>query len=334
MPTTPATHLLHEALRQVLGEHVAQKGSLVAADRLRFDFSHPKPLDAAEILKVEDLANAIILQNTPVTTRLMALEDATTSGARGAVRGKVRGGGAGGGHGRCRQRLGWSVERCGGTHVRRTGDIGLASIVSESGVAAGGSDRSDHRAGGAAAAHGQQPRTGAGGAVVAGAPETRSPTGSRSCSRTAAAERDLSRSKKEGRDVRGGWRDQSRGAHRGDLKLLARAVQGIDPKELKTSADEGKRQVGSGVVVIVAVTEEGKAGIVVGVTPDLTSRYNAVDLVRKGAEALGAGEGADAPTWPRPEDRTGGAHRRQFKPSKSCWPSKRESQARLGYLKA
>ena len=125
-----ATHLLHEALRQVLGDHVAQKGSLVAPDRLRFDFSHPKPMTAEEIEQVEDIANDFVLQNSPVTTRLMALEDARASGAR-ALFGEKYGDevrvvamGEGGGN-----TLGWSVELCGGTHVRRTGDIGLISGV-------------------------------------------------------------------------------------------------------------------------------------------------------------------------------------------------------------
>jgi alanyl-tRNA synthetase len=114
-----ATHLLHEALRQVLGDHVAQKGSLVAPDRLRFDFSHPKPMTLAEIEKVEDLANEYVLQNAPVTTRLMALEDARASGAR-ALFGEKYGDevrvvamGESGGN-----TMGWSVELCGGTHVR------------------------------------------------------------------------------------------------------------------------------------------------------------------------------------------------------------------------
>ncbi|MEA2965866.1 MAG: alanyl-tRNA synthetase, partial [Alphaproteobacteria bacterium] len=121
-----ATHILHEALRQVLGDHVAQKGSLVAPDRLRFDFSHPKPMTAQEIERVEDIANDVVLQNTPVTTRLMAVDDAIASGAR-ALFGEKYGDevrvvamGESGGNA-----MGWSVELCGGTHVRRTGDIGL-----------------------------------------------------------------------------------------------------------------------------------------------------------------------------------------------------------------
>ena len=133
-----ATHLLHEALRQVLGDHVAQKGSLVSPERLRFDFSHPKPISAEELEKVEDLANEYVLQNSPVTTRLMALDDARASGARALfgekygdeVRVVAMGEGTG-------NTLGWSVELCGGTHVKRTGDIGLIVGLSDSGVAAG-----------------------------------------------------------------------------------------------------------------------------------------------------------------------------------------------------
>ena len=133
-----ATHLLHEALRQVLGDHVAQKGSLVASDRLRFDFSHPKPMSAEEIERVEDTANDFVLQNAPVTTRVMGLDDARQSGAR-ALFGEKYGDevrvvamGEGGGNA-----MGWSVELCGGTHVPRTGDIGIISVVGESGVASG-----------------------------------------------------------------------------------------------------------------------------------------------------------------------------------------------------
>src|SRR5271155_2685110 len=138
-----ATHLLHEALRQVLGDHVAQKGSLVAPDRLRFDFSHPKPMSSEEIERVEDIANDMVLQNAPVTTRAMALDDARSSGAR-ALFGEKYGdevrvvamgqnpATSGGG-----DTLGWSVELCGGTHVNRTGDIGVISVVGESAVASG-----------------------------------------------------------------------------------------------------------------------------------------------------------------------------------------------------
>src|SRR5207248_6904531 len=138
-----ATHLLHEALRQVLGDHVAQKGSLVAPDRLRFDFSHPKAMSGEEIERVEDIANGLVLQNAPVITRLMSRDDAIASGAR-ALFGEKYGdevrvvamgrnpSTSDGGN-----TLGWSVELCGGTHVNRTGDIGVISVIAEAGVSAG-----------------------------------------------------------------------------------------------------------------------------------------------------------------------------------------------------
>src|ERR1700747_1632103 len=138
-----ATHLLHEALRQVLGDHITQRGSLVAPDRLRFDFAHPKPISAEELARVEDIANNVVVENDEVITRIMAVDDAREAGARALFGEKYRdevrvvsmGKGA-------RQQgenaLGWSVELCGGTHVKRTGDIGLISVTSESAVAAGG----------------------------------------------------------------------------------------------------------------------------------------------------------------------------------------------------
>ncbi len=137
-----ATHLLHEALRQVLGDHIAQRGSLVAPDRLRFDFVHPKPITPDELARVEDIANEVVLENDEVTTRLMGVDDAREAGARALfgekygdeVRVVSMGKGARD-HGQ--NALGWSVELCGGTHVKRTGDIGLISVTSESAVASG-----------------------------------------------------------------------------------------------------------------------------------------------------------------------------------------------------
>ena len=136
-----ATHILHEALRMVLGDHVAQKGSLVSPERLRFDIAHPKPISRAELEKVEDIANHVVLENAEVTTRLMGLDDARASGAR-ALFGEKYGdevrvvsmGEIDDGHDHERT---YSIELCGGTHVHRTGDIGLITIVGESAVAAG-----------------------------------------------------------------------------------------------------------------------------------------------------------------------------------------------------
>jgi alanyl-tRNA synthetase len=296
-----ATHLLHEALRQVLGDHVAQKGSLVAPDRLRFDFSHPKPMSAAEIERVEDIANDIVLQNAPVTTRLMALDDARTSGAR-ALFGEKYGDEvrvvAMGDVDPGANALGWSVELCGGTHVKRTGDIGLISVVGDSGVAAGVRrlEALTGRAARKSANHQVQV------AKIAAA-ELKAPLEDLPA-RVAALlderkklERDLSEAKKKlAMGAGGAAKDGADGMRQvNGVKLIARAVSGIDLKDLRSLADEGKKQVGSGVVAIVGLSDDGKAGIVVGVTGDLTSRFSAVDLVRKGAEALGGKGGGGRP---------------------------------------
>jgi alanyl-tRNA synthetase len=287
-----ATHLLHEALRQVLGDHVAQKGSLVAPDRLRFDFSHPKPMQAGEIERVEDIANDMVLQNSAVTTRLMAVDEAIASGAR-ALFGEKYGDevrvvamGEGGGN-----TLGWSVELCGGTHVRRTGDIGLITITSESAVAAG-VRRIEALTATAARKHGNHVAAIAKGAAAelkAGVDDVPQRL-AQVIDERRRLERELSEARKKLAlgGGRAGRADEADGVRViGDVKLLAREVRGIDLKDLRSLADAGKKEIGSGIVAIVAVTEEGKAGLVVGVTNDLTERFSAVDLVRKGAEALG-----------------------------------------------
>jgi alanyl-tRNA synthetase len=294
-----ATHLLHEALRQVLGDHVAQKGSLVAPERLRFDFSHPKPMSAEEIERVEDIANDIVLQNAPVTTRLMAVDDAIASGAR-ALFGEKYGDEvrvvAMGTTGEGGNALGWSVELCGGTHVRRTGDIGIVSVVGESAVGAGVRRLE--------ALTGRAARKAANDTIQiakAAAAELRVSPGEVP-ERVAALLDDRKRLERELSDARrklamgGGARSGEDGVRQvGDIKLLARTVSGIEIKDLKSLADDGKKQVGSGVVAIVGVTGEGKAGIVVGVTADLIARFNAVELVRRGAEALGGKGGGGRP---------------------------------------
>ena len=293
-----ATHLLHEALRQVLGDHVAQKGSLVAPERLRFDFSHPKPMSADEIGRVEDIANDIVLQNSPVTTRLMALDDANASGAR-ALFGEKYGDevrvvamGEGGGN-----TMGWSVELCGGTHVRRTGDIGLISVVGEAGVAAG-VRRIEALTGTAArkAAHhvGELAKTAA--AELKVSVEDLPSRLAQVVDERRKFERELSEAKKK-LAMGGGARSEGADGVRmvGDVKLMARSVSGIDIKDLKSLADEGKKQLGSGVVALVATSEDGKASVVVGVTPDLVARISAVDLVRKASAVLGGKGGGGKP---------------------------------------
>jgi alanyl-tRNA synthetase len=292
-----ATHLLHEALRQVLGDHVAQKGSLVAPGRLRFDFSHPKPMTQKEIERVEDLANDRVLENSRVETRLMGIEDARESGARALfgekygdeVRVVIMGEGAG-------NQLGWSVELCGGTHVRRTGDIGLISVILDAGVAAG-VRRIE-------ALTGFEARKAANHTIALAksvAAELKAPLDelparvSTLLSERKRLERELSEAKKK-LAMGGGKGDGADGVRLvGDVKLMARAVEGVELKDLRSLADEGKKKVGSGIVVIVGVTGDGKAGIVVGVTNDLVERFNAIDLVRKGAEALGGKGGGGRP---------------------------------------
>ncbi|MDO9296382.1 alanine--tRNA ligase, partial [Bradyrhizobium sp.] len=302
-----ATHLLHEALRQVLGDHIAQRGSLVAPDRLRFDFVHQKPITAEELARIEDIANEVVLANDEVTTRLMAVDDARDAGAR-ALFGEKYGdevrvvtmGRNAREHGS--NALGWSVELCGGTHVRRTGDIGLISVTGESAVASG-VRRIEALTGNHARRHANDTmalaRTAAG--------ELRT-TLDEMPARIAALmeerkklERDLAEARK--RLAMGGGTSVGNGAATGpagvrqvgDVKLMARAVEGIEMKDLKSLADDGKKQLGSGVVAIVGVTADGKAGVVVGVTPDLTSRFSAVDLVKIASEALGGKGGGGRP---------------------------------------
>jgi alanyl-tRNA synthetase len=300
-----ATHVLHEALRQVLGDHIAQRGSLVAPDRLRFDFVHQKPITAEELARVEDIANNVVLENDEVTTRLMGVDEAREAGAR-ALFGEKYGdevrvvsmGKTAREHGQ--NALGWSVELCGGTHVKRTGDIGLISITGESAVSSG-VRRIEALTGNYARKHAndlvQLAKT--------AASELRTPLEEMPARITALMderkklERELSEARKK--LAMGGGATASNGAGAagvreiGNVKLMARAVEGIEMKDLKSLADDGKKQLGSGVVAIVGLTSDGKAGVVVGVTADLTARYNAVDLVRVASEALGGKGGGGRP---------------------------------------
>ncbi len=294
-----ATHILHEALRQVLGDHVAQKGSLVAPDRLRFDFSHPKSITPAELERVEDIANDIVLQNAPVTTRLMALDDARASGARALfgekygdeVRVVAMGEGSG-------NTLGWSVELCGGTHVRRTGDIGLINGLTDSGVAAGVRRLEALTGKVARKSADKQIQIAKHAAAELKTPLEEMPA------RIASLIDERKKLERELTDVRkklamgggGAAKSADDGVRQvNGVRLIARSVTGIELKDLRSLADEGKKQVGSGVVAIVGLSADGKAGLVVGVTEDMTKRFNAVDLVKTGAEALGGKGGGGRP---------------------------------------
>ncbi len=298
-----ATHLLHEALRQVLGTHVAQKGSLVEPGRLRFDYSHPKPMTAEEIQAVEDVANAMILQNDAVTTRLMAIDDAAASGAMALFGEKygdeVRVVSMGTEREGPKSGKAYSVELCGGTHVLRVGDIGLVKIISESAVAAG--VRRIEALTGNEARHylSEQDRLlkAAAGALKI-KPEELPARLAGLVEEKRRLERELAEARKAIALGGGNGTTQNDGGNVrevGAVKLMARTVRGIPPKDLRGLVDDGKRQIGSGIVAIVGLTDEGKAGIVVGVTDDLTNNYSAVELVRAGAEALGGGGGGGRP---------------------------------------
>ncbi len=294
-----ATHLVHEALRQVLGTHVAQKGSLVEPDRLRFDFSHPMGMNEDEIAAVEELANAVVLQNDGVTTRLMSVDEAIEQGAMALFGEKygdeVRVVAMGRQPGDAGNKPVYSLELCGGTHVARTGDIGIIKLVTESASAAG-VRRIEALAGNAARHYleGQDRLLG----QAAGALKVAS---SDVPARVAALVDERRRLERELADVKkqlalggGGSRDSGESEVNG-TKVLLRAVHGISPKDLRGMIDDGKQQLGSGVVAVIGVTEDGKAGIAVGVTEDLTGRFNAVDLVRIGATALGGKGGGGRP---------------------------------------
>jgi alanyl-tRNA synthetase len=300
-----ATHLVHQALRDVLGEHVTQKGSLVAPDRLRFDFSHPKPMTPQELAAVEDLANAVVLQNRAVETHLMALEDALEIGAMALFGEKygeeVRVVSMGIGTAGAKANKAWSVELCGGTHVRRTGDIGLIKIVAEGASAAGIRRIEALTAEGARDYLAQQDaRVRELGGLLRVRPEDVVERVKVLLDERKVLERELAAAKRQLALAAGG---SGSGATApapairavGKVKLLARTVQGLNPRDLRGLVDDGKKQVGSGIVAIVGVTDDGKAGLAVGVTEDLTDTYNAIDLARAGAEALGGKGGGGRP---------------------------------------
>jgi alanyl-tRNA synthetase len=295
-----ATHLLHEALRQVLGDHVAQKGSLVDEDRLRFDFAHPKPISDSEVAEIEDLANRAVLRNEEVVTRLMAVDEAIESGAR-ALFGEKYGdevrvvsmGTVGGGDNAARS---FSVELCGGTHVARTGDIGLVTIVSEGAVAAG-VRRIEAKTGDAARRHlNVEARRVRDLSALLKAPAADATSRvEQLIEERRRLERELSDARRKLAMAGGSGGDGDALREVGGVKFFARAVTGVEMKDLKSLADEAKEKVGSGVVAIVGVASDGKAGVVVAVTKDLAGRFNAVDLVRVASETLGGKGGGGRP---------------------------------------
>ncbi|MGH2343072.1 alanine--tRNA ligase [Segnochrobactraceae bacterium EtOH-i3] len=284
-----ATHLLHAALRQVLGTHVTQKGSMVTDERLRFDFAHPKPVSDDELSQIEEIANHVVLQNDPVSTRLMPVDDAIAAGAmalfgekygdevRVLTMGHKDDGKA------------FSVELCGGTHVGRTGDIGVVTLVSEGAVAAG-VRRLEALTGDAARHHlaGQDKRVRELASLFKARPDELVGRASALLEEKRKLERELVEARKKLALVGDGAAAGGDGVREiGSVRFLGRVVTGIAPKDLKSLADDARKAVGSGIVVIVGVSEDGKAGVVAAVTPDMTDRFDAVKLVRLGSEILG-----------------------------------------------
>ena len=287
-----ATHLLHEALRRRLGTHVAQKGSLNAPDRLRFDVSQPRPMTADDIAWVETEVNARIRENTEVTTRLMTPDAAVELGAMALFGEKygeeVRVVSMGRGEG---NKVAYSIELCGGTHVRRTGDIGYFKVVNESAVAAG--------------VRRIEAVTGAYAEALVAETQRRlnDVAGALRASPADAAERVgalLEDRRKLERQVAELQRKAATGASASEVqevngvKLAARNLGDMPARDLKGLADAIGQQIGSGVVALVS-TSEGKASIVVGVSADLTGRFNAVELVRAASVAVGGKGGGGRP---------------------------------------
>jgi alanyl-tRNA synthetase len=279
-----ATHLLHAALRQVLGEHVKQAGSLVAPDRLRFDFVHFQPVTAEEIARIEQIVNAQIVANTPVQTEVRPTADAIKAGAMALFGEKY------GDMVRVVSIPGFSMELCGGTHVRATGDIGFFVIVAESGVAAG-TRRIEALSGLGALRWSQQQR-----AALNRVVDTLQVNPEQAVD---AIEKLQGDTKRLGREV---TQLKTRVAMGGapsaaddtievaGVKLARRKVVDLDKEALRGLADSLKAKMTSGVVVLASASD-GKVQIVVSVTPDLTGRVKAGQIVKEIAPIVGGGGG-------------------------------------------
>ena len=291
-----ATHLLHAALRRRLGEHVTQKGSMVSAERLRFDFSHPTALTPEDIAVVEAEVNAEVRANDPVSTRLMSPEDAIEAGAM-ALFGEKYGeevrvlsmGRKAGAHA-------YSVELCGGTHVRALGDIGVVRVVGESAVASG-VRRIEALTGEGARAWlvGREEQLKGAAALLRATPDEVEGRVAALLDERRKLERELAEAKKAlalGGGSGGGAATADEAI--GGVTFAAQVIDGLEPKELRGLLDSAKQRIGSGVAAICAVNE-GRATFAVAVTDDLTARLSAVDLVRAGVEALGGKGGGGRP---------------------------------------
>jgi len=283
-----ATHLLHEALRRILGEHVQQKGSLVNAERLRFDFSHFEAVSSDELVAIERMVNDEIRKNSAVTTEIMALEEAKAKGAAALFGEKyddmVRVLDMG---------EGFSTELCGGTHAKRTGDIGLMKIISESGIASG-VRRIEAVTGEAALQWFSQSESllsELGGMVKAGRDSLVDKYKALN-DRNRSLEKEIERLNAKLASAQSGEL-LSAAVDINGVKLLATKIDGADAKSLRDMLDELKNKLGSGVVVLGAADGD-KVSLVAGVTKDLTDRVKAGDLIRNLAAQVG-GKGGGRP---------------------------------------
>ncbi len=294
-----ATNLLHEALRGALGDHVAQRGSLNAEDRLRFDFSHAKALTSDELAAVEAEVNAFIRQNSPVETRIMTPDDARSIGAQ-ALFGEKYGdevrvvsmGRAETGKGADGQT--WSIELCGGTHVARTGDIGLFVALSDSASSAG-VRRIEGLTGAAALRHLAARASDL--AEIAGMLKTPVPEAVARVKALADERRQLANEVaqlKRELAMGGGGAAAVEARKINGLSFISKVMNGVSGKDLPALIDAHKAQIGSGAVLLIA-GEDGKAAIAAGVTPDLTARVSAVALVKAAVEAMGGKGGGGRP---------------------------------------
>ncbi|WP_319547205.1 alanine--tRNA ligase [Ruegeria conchae] len=287
-----ATHLLHEALRETLGDHVAQRGSLNASDRLRFDFSHSKALTREEIQKVEREVNAFIRQNSAVETRIMTPDDARALGAQ-ALFGEKYGdevrvvsmGKAPTGKGQDGET--WSIELCGGTHVRQTGDIGTFVLLGDSASSAG-VRRIEALTGDEAFNHlsAQDQRLGAIALELKAQPDDVVARVKSLMDERKSLQNEVAQLRRDLAMAGGAGQGSSEVKEVNGMAFLAQSLTGVSGKDLPTLIDEHKNRLGSGAVLLIADTG-GKAAVAAGVTPDLTDKVSAVDLVRAAVAELG-----------------------------------------------
>jgi len=282
-----ATHLLHAALRQILGEHVAQKGSLVNAQRLRFDFSHFEPITSEQLRNIENLVNHHIRLNHEVVTQLMDQDAAKASGAMALFGEKYDD------EVRVLSMSDFSVELCGGTHVKRTGDIGVLKIVSESGIAAG--VRRIEAVTGQYALNwldeGEQRLQDIAG-LVKGARDSVSDKVSQVIAKNRELEKELDQLKSKMASSQGSDL-ASQAQEIAGIHILAARLDGVDPKSLRDTVDQLKNKLGSAAIVLATVKDD-KVSLIAGVTKDATAKIKAGELVNQVAQQVG-GKGGGRP---------------------------------------